>query len=269
MLYPTPHSLMFWDMFSLMGYLVLNVVISHFVLDAERQGVHPPAWLRPIIILSIPWAISIHTVTAFLYCGLAARPFWMSAILAPRFLASAFASGPALLILIALVVRRFSRFDPGQEALGKLGLIVTYAMIINVFFVLMEIFTAFYAQIPDDVEHFQYLFVGLQGHRTLVPWMWVSVALAVVALVLLINPRTRGSERTLALACGAVFASIWIDKGLGMVVTGFTPSPFGQVTSYTPTFPELMISLGIWAMGFVLITVLSRIAISVRGQAIA
>ncbi len=264
-LYPTPHSLMFWDLIVLNGYLLLNVLISHVTLDAEKQGVAPPRWLRPIIILSIPWAISIHTVTAMLYSGLAARPFWMSAVLAPRFLASAFASGPALLILLALIVRRTTGFDPGKEALAKLAVIVTYAMAINVFFVLMELFTTFYADIPEHVEHFQFLFTGLRGHDTLVPWMWASVALGVLSLVLLINPATRHGERTLVAACVAVFGSIWIDKGLGMVVTGFMPSPLGHVTSYTPTLPELGISAGIWAVGLLLVTVLFRIALVVRG----
>ncbi len=269
LLYPTPHSLMFWDMVSLSGYLVLNVLISHVTLSAERNGVKPPGWIRPVIILSIPWAISIHTVTAFLYSGLAARPFWMTAILAPRFLASAFSSGPALLILMCLILRRITRFDPGDEPIQKLALIATYAMSINVFFVLMELFTALYSGIPAEIEHFEFLFLGLAGKTTLVPWMWAAEALAATALILLINPRTRRREKTLAVACVAVFLSIWIEKGLGMVVTGFVPSPLGKVTTYTPTGPELLISLGIYATGFLLITLFYKIALSLRGQVAA
>ena len=268
-LFPTPHSLMFWDMLSLSGYLVLNVVISHVTLDAERKGLKPPGWIRPVIILSIPWAISIHTVTAFLYSGLAARPFWLTAILAPRFLASAFSSGPALLILMCLILRRITRFDAGKEPIQKLALIATYAMCINVFFVLMELFTALYSGIPEHAEHFQFLFLGLHGKTTLVPWMWAAEAFAVTALILLINPRTRRREKTLAVACVAVFLSIWIEKGLGMVVTGFIPSPLGKVTSYTPTAPELLISLGIYAMGLLLITLFYKIALSIRGEVTA
>lgn len=269
LLYPTPHSLMFWDMISLSGYLVLNVLISHVTLDAERKGVKPPGWIKPIIILSIPWAVSIHTVTAFLYSGLAARPFWLTAILAPRFLASAFSSGPALLILMCLILRRITKFDPGSEPIQKLALIATYAMSINVFFVLMELFTALYSGIPEDIEHFEFLFLGLNGKTTLVPWMWAAEALAVTALILLINPRTRRREKTLAVACAAVFLSIWIEKGLGMVVTGFVPSPLGKVTTYTPTAPELLISLGIYATGLLLITLFYKIALSLRGQVTA
>lgn len=265
-LHPSPRSLMFWDTIALGGYLVLNVIISHFTLSSERKSIPPPRWIKPIIIISIPWAISIHTVTAFLYSGLAARPFWMTAILAPRFLASAFSSGPALLILLCLILKKITRFDAGREPVQKLGLIVTYAMAVNVFFVLMELFTALYSDIPEHVLHFQYLFFGLEGKARLVPWMWTSVSLALLALTLLLIPRARKDVKTLTVACVAVFLSIWIDKGLGMVVTGFVPNPLGQVTEYWPTMPELLISVGVWALGFLMVTGFYRITLSVRHE---
>jgi molybdopterin-containing oxidoreductase family membrane subunit len=264
LLYPTPRSLMFWDMVSLGGYLLLNAVIALVTLRSERNSVAPPGWIRPVILLSIPWAISIHTVTAFLYSGLPGRSFWLTAILAPRFLASAFSAGPALLILLCMLIRRLTRFDPGREPIQKLALIVTYAMIVNVFFVLMEIFTAFYSGIPDHLRHFEYLFFGLNGRGVLVPWMWTSVLLAAASLVLLIVPRFRHDERLLASACAAVFLSLWIDKGMCLVVSGFIPSPLGAVTEYAPTLPEISITAGIWAVGILMITVFYRITLSVR-----
>jgi molybdopterin-containing oxidoreductase family membrane subunit len=266
MLHPTPHSMMFWDMVSLNGYLVLNVVLSRATFRAERAGTPPPRWVKPVVYLSIPWAVSIHTVTAFLYSGLAARPFWLTAILAPRFLASAFAAGPALLVLLALAVRRFSRFDPGEAAIATLGQIVAYAMALNVFFVGLELFTALYSDIPEHVEHFTYLFLGLHGHHRLAPWMWVSLALAALSLVLLLVPRFRRDRLLLPAACVAVVGSLWIDKGLGMVVTGFVPSPLGHVTEYWPTGLEALIALGIYAIGGLVLTVLYKIAIEVREE---
>jgi molybdopterin-containing oxidoreductase family membrane subunit len=266
MLYPTPNSMMFWDMVSLSGYLLLNAVISLVTLSAERKDVAPPAWIRPIIIVSIPWAISIHTVTAFLYSGLPGRTFWLTAILAPRFLASAFSSGPALLILLTMLIRKLTRFDPGREPIQKLSLIVTYAMIINVFFVLMEVFTVFYSQIPEHMEHFEFLFLGLHGHAGLVPWMWTSVVLAVISVVLLITPRYRKNEKILAVTCVMVFLSLWIDKGLGLIVGGFVPTPLGHVTSYAPTVPEMSITLAIWAVGILMITIFYKITLSVHEE---
>jgi molybdopterin-containing oxidoreductase family membrane subunit len=264
--HPSPRSMMFWDGIALGGYLVLNIIISHWTLSSERREEPPPKWLKPIILLSIPWAVSIHTVTAFLYAGLAARPFWLTAILAPRFLASAFAAGPAILLLLAFFVRRISTFDPGEQAIDTLAKIVTYAMTINVFFVLMEFFTAFYSDIPEHINHFQFLFTGLEGESTLVPWMWVSSILAIVSLIVLINPKTRGHYGWLKFGCVAVVLSLWIDKGLGMVIAGFVPNPLGKVVHYAPTAPELMISFAIYAIGALILTGLYKIALEVRGQ---
>ncbi len=265
-LHPTPHSILFWDTVVLGGYLVLNVVITHVTLDAERTGEAPPRWIKPVIILSIPWAISIHTVTAFIYSGLAARPYWMTAILAPRFLASAFSSGPALLILFCLILMRFTRFNPGWEAIQKMALIVTYAMLANIFFILMEVFTTFYSDIPEHMAHFKYLYWGLDGHHELVPYMWASTILAVFSALVLVNPKLRAQRSWLRWACLAVVASVWLEKGLGMVVTGFVPSPLGVVTQYLPTLREVLITLGIYALGALMITGFYHIALAVRGE---
>ena len=268
-LYPSLNSLLFWDVIVLSVYLLLNAVIAGTSLYAERKSEAPPAWVKPLIFLSIPWAISIHTITAFIYSGLGAKPFWLTALLAPRFLASAFASGPALLIILGLILKRFTKFDPGKVALQKLAQIVTYAMIITMFFLLVELFSVFYSKIPEHMMHFQYLFFGLDGKATLVPWMWVSVVLAIVALTLLINPSTRQRTNTLVVACVAVFVSVWIDKGLGLIVPGFIPSPTGEVFEYWPTVPEVLITLGVWALGFLILTILYKIAISVREEILA
>lgn len=262
--YPTPWSLMFWDFVSLGGYLFLNALIALVMLRAEREEVSPPRWIKPIVVLSIPWAISIHTVTAFLYSGLPGRTFWMTAVLAPRFLASAFASGPALLILLCLTLRKVAGFDAGREAIQKLAIIVTYATVINVFLVAVEMFTVFYSRIPEHMEHFEYLFVGLDGNYHLAPWMWLSALLSLAALVLLLVPRWRNSPRWLPVACVFVFISLWLDKGLGLIVGGFVPSPLGVVTQYTPTLPEWAIVLGVWAVGAFMITVFYKIVLSVR-----
>ncbi len=267
-LHPTPHSMMFWDTVVLFGYLVLNAVISFISFDAERKGIAPPKWIKPIIILSIPWAFSIHTVTAMLYSGLAARPFWLTAVLGPRFLASAFAAGPSLLILIILILRKVSTFDAGKKAVQQLAVIITYALGINLFFVGMELFTAYYSGMPEHIEHFQYLFFGLEENGEsftwLVPWMWTSMILGILAFILLVNPKTRHNEKILAFSAVAVFASLWIEKGLGLVITGFIPSPLGQVHEYQPTATELLIGLAIWAIGALVVTLLYKIALTVR-----
>jgi Ni/Fe-hydrogenase subunit HybB-like protein len=266
-IYPNPTSILFWDMIVLNVYMLLNLVIGWNVLSAEKKGVHYPSWVKVLIYLSIPWAFSIHTVTAFLYAGLPGRHYWLTAILAARFLSSAFCSGPAILILLCLIVRKFTRFDPGKEQIHTLGSIVTYAMILNVFFFLLELFTAFYSQIPGHMHSIVYLFAGLDGHSKLVPWMWTAAFFAIVALVLLVVPATRRKTDVLAVACVCVVIATWIDKGFGLVVGGFIPNPFDRVFEYWPTMPEIMISIGVWATGFFILTVLYKVATSVKEEA--
>ena len=265
-LHPSPRSMLFYDMLVLNGYLLLNLIIGWNVLQAERNGTHYPMWVKPLIYLSIPFAISIHTVTAFLYCGLPGRGFWLTAILAPRFLASAFAAGPALLILLSLVIRNVSNFDPGREQIQTLAKISTYALIANLFFFGCELFVAFYSGIPEHIDHIKYLFVGIHGHGVLVPWMWSSMALMVLALILLIPPITRHNEGVLAVACIMLFVGAWIDKGLGLISAGFVPNPLHEVNEYMPTFPEVMITVGVYAVGALILTILYKITIGVKEE---
>jgi Ni/Fe-hydrogenase subunit HybB-like protein len=265
-LHPTPNSLMFWDMVSLGGYLLLNIIITYVSLNAEKKNMPPPGWLKPIIYLSIPWAVSIHTVTAFLYCGLSARPFWLTAILAPRFLASAFSAGPAILIILCLIIRKISKFDPGDTAIKKLAEIVTYAMAVNLFFVLLELFTSLYGGIPHHVEQFKYLYFGLEDKGALVPFAWISVVLTVSATVLLLFPSLRTNLKVLPWLCVLGVIGLWIDKGINLIITGFTPNPLGHVVEYAPTIPEVLITIGVYAVGILVLTVLYKIAIAFREQ---
>ncbi len=265
-LYPSPKSILFWDMVVLNGYLLINIVTGWTVLESEKQGVPPPAWVKPIIYISIPWAISIHTVTAFIYAGLPGRGFWLTAIMAPRFLASAFASGPALLILFCLILKRFTKFDAGEKAVQTLSKIVSYALAVSIFFVLVELFTAFYSGIPSHEHHLTYLFWGLEGHNMIANWMSVSALTAVVAFILLIIPKARTREPILAVACCLTFLSLWIEKGLGLVITGFVPSPLEAITDYVPTGPEIAITVGVWALGFLLVTIFYKIFVAVRTE---
>ncbi|MEE9517586.1 MAG: NrfD/PsrC family molybdoenzyme membrane anchor subunit [Candidatus Adiutricales bacterium] len=262
--YPSLNSVLFWDVVVLSGYLGLNILIGWITLSAERKSVPPPAWIKPLIYLSIPWAVSIHTVTAFLYAGIPGRGFWLTAILAPRFLSSAFAAGPSLLIILALLIRKVTSFDAGTKAIQTLAKIVTYAIIINVFFFSLEVFTVFYSQIPEHKQHFIYLFQGLHGKNALVPWMWSSLIMAFIAIALLVVPATRKNEAILPIACVLVVLSTWIDKGLGLISGGFVPSPLEHITEYMPTIPELFISFMIYAIGLLVLTMLYKITLSVK-----
>jgi molybdopterin-containing oxidoreductase family membrane subunit len=205
-------------------------------------------------------------VTAFLYAGLPGRGYWLTAIMAPRFLSSAFAAGPSLLILLALLVRKYSKFDPGREQIQSLAKIVTYAILVNVFFFFCELFTVFYSQIPEHMQHFYYLFYGLHGFGKLVPFMWFAMIGMSTAAILMVFPKIRHNETTLALTCGLIVITTWIDKGLGLMTGGFVPNPFDRITEYWPTTPEMLISIGVFAIGALILTLLYKVAVSVKEE---
>lgn len=266
MLHPNPTSILFYDMIVLNVYMLLNLVIGWNVLSAEQKGVKYQTWIKVLIYISIPWAFSIHTVTAFLYAGIPGRHYWLTAIMAARFLSSAFASGPAILIILCLIIRKVTKFDPGKEQIRTLGGIVAYAMILNVFFMLLELFTAFYSQIPGHMHSLVYLFAGHEGHGNLVPLMWTAAFFALISLLLLIVPSARRKEGILLIACISVIIATWIDKGFGLVIGGFIPNPFDRIIEYWPTVPEICISIGVWAVGAFVITILYKIAASVKEE---
>ncbi len=246
-LYPSPSSLMFWDCLTLGGYLTLSLVGLGAVWFARGRA--PAPWVRGLALATIPWAIGIHVVTALLYAGLAARPAWMTAVLAPRFLATAFASGPALLILLVAGLARAKVFDVGGAAVERLRTIMTYAALASLLFAVLEAFTALYSGIPSAGEHLEYLFRGLEGHTGLVAASYVSWALLLLAVGVLLVPGLR-RRRGLALAAtAAVLVSVVLEKGLTLVTSGFVPSPLGYVLDYRPSVIELGIVVGIYAGG--------------------
>jgi molybdopterin-containing oxidoreductase family membrane subunit len=268
-LHPTPRSMLFYDMIVLNGYLLINIICGYNTLLADKKGVPCPRWVKPFIYLSIPWAISIHTVTAFLYAGVPGRHLWLTAVMAPRFLASAFAAGPSLLIMLMLFVSKISKWKPDYEAIQNIARTVCYAMIVNLFLMGMEFFTAYYSNIPGHKYPLDYLFFGLHGHDALVPYMRASIIIGLFGIFLLLVPSWRRNRKVLDLAVASVFLATWIDKGIGLVIGGFIPNPFEKITEYHPTFPEITIATAIWAVGALVLTILYKVGISVREQEIS
>lgn len=257
-----PDSMLAWDVIALNGYLLLTLYLCGYLLyEAVEDSPPRPAAYLPVILLSIVWAIAVHTVTAFLYVGLGSRPFWNSAILGPRFLASAFAAGPAFLILALQAIRKLTAFEVPDSVLLKLRGIVQVAMICNVFLLGCELFTEFYTD-SYRVSSARYLFFGLKGHTALVPWIWTAIGLNLTALVLLMLPVSR-NLRNLNIASACAIVGIWIEKGMGLIVPGFIPTPLGEIVEYLPSMDESLVSFGIWSFGALVFTALVRMSIPV------
>jgi molybdopterin-containing oxidoreductase family membrane subunit len=259
-----PVSVLAWDVVVLTGYLLLNIAIPLYVLLCHYRGREPNARAYfPWIILAIFWAISIHTVTAFLFSASSARPFWNIALMAPRFIATAFVSGPALIILVLKVVRRVADYPVHQSVINTLALVMGVALQISLFFVGAEIFTDFYNEGAHSAS-LRYLYFGLHGLGNLRPYAWTALALNLVAVVILSVHRFRRRGALLNVACLLAFIGIWLEKGMGTVVPGFIPTPLGEVFEYTPTLVELGVSAGIWAMCALLFTALAKAGIALE-----
>ncbi len=259
-----PRSLLAWDVLVLNGYLLLNLSIPLYVLYSHYSDRKPnPRYYLPFVYLSVFWAVSIHMVTAFLLAGLPARPFWNSSLLGPRFLASAFAAGPAFMILTLYFIRTRTRYAIEDAALSKLAMITAVAAQINLVMLASEAFKEFYFPTHHG-QGAHYLFFGLHGHTRLVPWMWTSIGLNLLATAALTLHPLRRRPRVLMGACLLLFVAIWMEKGIGLVIPGFIPSPLGEIVEYSPTWVEYLVTAGIWAMGVFVFTVLVRVALPIE-----
>ena len=259
-----PLSMLTWDVIVLNGYLLLNAHITGYLIYSAYRKREPnkPLFLIPFVLIAIVWAVSIHTVTAFLYSGLGGRPFWNHAIIAPRFIASAFAAGPAFIILTLQVIDRFTNHDVPRGVFRLLRQIVTVAMTINVFLLISEMFTEFYTGTGHSYST-HYLYFGIGEHHALVPWIWTAIGLNTVALFLLYLPHKNRGIWILNTACVMLIVGIWIEKGMGLIIPAFVPTPLGEIVEYIPTVNEILVCGGIWAFGLLLYTIMVRITVPV------
>ncbi len=259
-----PASMLTWDVIVLNVYLFINITVPLYILIKHYKGEEPKKNVYlPGVLISVFWAVSIHMVTAFLYAGLPARPFWNNALLGPRFLASAFTAGPALIILILWFIRRFSEYNIENATIRKIAMIATVAAQINLIMLISELFKEFYF----PTHHSQsavYLYFGLDGNTALVPWIWMAIIMNVTGTIILTLHTLRNNFKWLGLACGMLFVGIWIEKGMGLIVPGFIPGSYGEIVEYVPTWVEILITLGIWAMGAFIFTILVKVAIPIE-----
>ncbi len=258
-----PDSILAWDVLVLNLYFVLNFgIVTHILYRAFSGRPYARRVVEPLILLSIPMAVGIHTVTAFLYNGLAARPYWNASILAPQFLASAFCSGPAILLVVLQLLRRFTRFEIKDEAIWKIAELMSYAMFLNLFLHGAEAFKEYYSN-TEHLLYARYWYSGLGEHRTLVPYAWSAVGLNILGFVLFAIPTARRNPILLNLGALATYAGVYIEKGMGLIIPGLTPDALGEIYEYAPTLTELRIAAGVFAVGFLIFTLMLKVAVPI------
>ncbi len=263
-----PVSMLAWDEVVLFGYLLLNAGISFYIIYSHYHDRQPRLRLYfPFVVIAIFWAISIHTVTAFLYSANSGRVFWHNPLLAPRFIASAFASGPALMIIGLQIIRWVSPYSVRQSVINHLAITMTVALQITLFFIGVELFTDFYNE-GEHASSIRYLFLGLDGHTALRPWIWTAMAVLTGAVAIMMIHPLRRQPLLMNLACLLTAAGIWIEKGMGLVIPGFIPTPTGEIVEYSPSFVEVGVTVGVWGVGLLLFTLLAKAAIPIETGAL-
>ena len=259
-----PSSLLSWDVVVFTGYLLMNLHIPGYLLYSRYRGKKPTALMYlPFVFLSMIWAISIHTVTAFLLSGLGSRPFWNTPILAPRFLISAGASAPALLIMLFTVIKHFTKLNVKQSVFDYFLYVLRIAMPINLFLVGCEIFQEFYTGSLHSASAY-YLYFGLHGHAMLPAFIWTAVAFNVCATIVFLVPKLRQNTKLMYAACGLTVVCIWTEKGMGLIFPGFVPNPLGEIVEYAPNAGEIILNLGIVALGAFLYTAMAKVTIAIQ-----
>jgi len=259
-----PRSMLAWDVVVINSYLLINIIMLFYILYRNYQGKEPHYRLYFVgVVIAICLAISIHTVTAFLFSSNVSRPYWHSAILGPRFLASAFTSGPALIILTLQIIAAFTAYPVKSRVIETLAVIMTITLQVNMFLLGAEMYTEFYSQ-TKHASSIQYLFFGLHGYSALVPWIWTSIVLNVISVIILSLHPLRRNRRLLNTACIMAITGIWMEKGMGLVIPGFIPTPLGDIVEYIPTHYEIGVSMGIWGLGAIIFTLIVKVVISIQ-----
>ncbi|MDP2338881.1 MAG: NrfD/PsrC family molybdoenzyme membrane anchor subunit [Bacteroidota bacterium] len=258
-----PSSMLSWDFFVLFTYLIINLtVVIHLLYRIFYKKEYNKSLVLPLVFLSIPMAVAIHTVTAFLYNALPARPFWNSALLAPRFLASAFCSGPAILLILFQILRKITKFEIKDEAIWKIAELMVYAMFIYLFFTVVELFKEFYSG-TEHILYWKYLLFGIGDNREIVMYSWSSIVMGFIAFILFLIPATRKNFITLNIGAVMIYASVYVEKGIALIIPGFTPDVLGQIYVYTPSMTEIRTAAMIFSIGFLLFTFLVKVAIAI------
>jgi len=258
-----PSSMLSWDFFVLFTYLIINItVVIHLLYCIFYKKHYNKSLVLALVFLSIPMAVAIHTVTAFLYNALPARPFWNSALLAPRFLASAFCSGPAILLILFQILRKITKFEIKDEAIWKIAELMVYAMFIYLFFSLVELFKEFYSG-TEHILYWKYLLFGIGDNREIVVYSWSSIIMGFMAFILFLIPTTRKNFTTLNIGAVLIYASVYVEKGIALIIPGFTPDVLGQIYVYTPSMTEIRTAAMIFSIGFLLFTFSVKVAIAI------
>ncbi|MCI5188876.1 MAG: hypothetical protein D3905_03545 [Candidatus Electrothrix sp. AS4_5] len=254
-----PSSVLTYDIIVLNVYLVLNAVAVFYYL--YKHYVDQPLntkFYTPLIWFAVAWGPFIHIITAFILSSNAQMAVWHSALMPFSFLAMAAAAGPALVIVIFLVIRKFTKLEIADSVIDFFSQVIIWGVGLLILMFAVEFFTELYPA-THHAAPLEYAIKGHNGMKPYTPWFWGVMTVFVVQFLLLCNSKIRKSYNfLLPLICISVFLSVLIEKPSVLIFPAFSPTPLGEYAVYHPTLIEICNVLFIWASGFMLLTMILK-----------
>jgi Ni/Fe-hydrogenase subunit HybB-like protein len=241
--------------FIVKAYEILSVRFNH---DPLQYKVLFKA-IRIVLILIIPMAFAIHTVTSWLF-AVTPRAGWDSTIFGPYFLSGAFVAGTAAVIIAMYFFRKNYRLadyltDDHFDKIGKLLFLVS---LLYLYFNINEYLVPAYKLKKFDAIHIRELF---SGHYAVLFYLTQIGGLLLPLVLLLIKPLRR--PLPLAAIASVMLAGAWLKRYLIVVPVQahpFLPVQFvpEKFMVYTPTITETAITIGSLLLVLIIVTLLSK-----------
>ncbi|NPA84823.1 MAG: polysulfide reductase NrfD [Crenarchaeota archaeon] len=289
--FPNPQSMFDYDFTVLNGYLLVNIIGIFIAVHWYRRGpkFSPPKWLMyAFMVIAAPLAIGIHTVTAFISQPLTARLIWNNPLLAPRYVATALAAGPALLLIVSIIAEKFYKgFKVPKYVYEKTLIVSTAALIVGLYFTLSEAQELFWyttepvkrAQalniflspltceaMKPILKDFAFFFTGTEqctwgypqvSYVAMMSWVWIILGSLTVLLAIFV-PKLRKTYKGIVLLSALIIIAVVGEKTLPIIIPAYVPNVLGTIVPYTPTPLEWAVTVGAHAAGLMVYMLLAR-----------
>jgi len=277
-----------WDVTVITTYFVLSFLLYFLPMIPDlaigKRLENIPAWLRKIykfaslnwsnkpeqneiihrsvrilLILLIPAALSIHTVTSWLF-AVTSRAGWDSTIFGPYFVTGAFVAGCAAVIIAMFFFRKSYKLQDylTDRHFNNMGKLLVLVALVYLYFNLNEFLVPGYKLKRADTTHLHALLVG---HHALLFWV-VQIGGLVLPILFLLFRRMRKPLPLLFISIVMIIGA-WFKRYIIVVPTQEHPFlPIQHVPYnfkvYTPTLVEILITLFSFFLLLIIITLLSK-----------
>ena len=288
-IYGRAQSPILWDVTVITTYFVLSLLLLFLPMIADMAIIHRkstslPGWLKPVyktlslnftdspeqnkiinrcirilLILVIPAALSIHTVTSWLF-AVTSRAGWDSTLFGPYFVSGAFVAGSAAVIIAMFFFRKNYKLQDYLTDLhfSNMGKVLVTVSLVYLYFNINEFLVPGYKLKRADAVHLHELLVGKDA---ILFWLVQTAGLLIPILLMMFKPFRK--PLPIMLISVAVLIAAWIKRYLIVIPTQEHPFlPIQHVPQnfmhYSPTLIETLISIAPFILVLIIITLISK-----------